>query len=69
MNPSHLPATPAVDFPEDDLLRLEMKVAQRADQLSERHGRVPGRDLEHWLQAEREIFEGADEHPAAIRSV
>lgn len=45
---------------EDDLLRLEMKVAQRADEL--RHG-IRGRDLECWLQAEREIF-GPDDSAA-----
>lgn len=42
---------------EDDLLRLEMWVAQRADELSQQSGGSRGRDLEHWLQAEREIFE------------
>jgi hypothetical protein len=30
-------------------------VARRAFELWEQHGRRPGRDLEHWLQAEAEL--------------
>jgi Protein of unknown function (DUF2934) len=41
---------------EDALLRLEMKIAQRADQLWKNGGKPRGNDLEHWLQAEREVF-------------
>ena len=41
---------------EDDLLRLEMQIAQRADQLWQDNGKARGNDLEHWLQAEREIL-------------
>jgi hypothetical protein len=41
---------------QDDLLRLEMKIAQRADQLWRNNGRTRGHDLQHWLQAEREIW-------------
>jgi len=69
MDSSHLHPSLAIDFPEDDLLRLEIKVAQRADELTERHGGQPGRDLEHWLQAEHEIFEADGEDSSAIRSV
>jgi Protein of unknown function (DUF2934) len=47
-----------VVFNEDDLLQLELKVAQRADQLSQEGGSVRGKDLEHWLRAEQEIFAG-----------
>jgi hypothetical protein len=41
---------------EDALLRLEMKIAQRADELWKNAGKARGNDLEHWLQAEREAF-------------
>jgi hypothetical protein len=45
-------------FNEDDrLMQLELRVAQRADKLSQESGNVRGRDLEHWLQAEQDIFE------------
>jgi hypothetical protein len=43
---------------DDDLLRLEMKIAQRADQLSQKKGKIQHSSLENWLQAEREIFAG-----------
>jgi hypothetical protein len=48
------------DLQKDDLLRLEMLVARRADKLSEEAGNAPGHDLENWLQAEREVFEQHD---------
>lgn len=41
--------------PADDLDRLELQIARRADELTLRAG-VRGRDLEHWLQAEREVI-------------
>ncbi|HEX3729679.1 MAG TPA: DUF2934 domain-containing protein [Opitutaceae bacterium] len=69
MNPSHLHPSIAADFPQDDLLRLEIKVAQRADELTERHGGLPGRDLEHWLQAEHEILEADGEDSSATRLI
>ena len=41
----------------DELLVWELRVAKRADELAKKteHGR--DRDLENWLQAEREIFD------------
>jgi len=42
--------------PDDDLLNLEMKIAQRADRLWQDAGRVSGNDLAHWLQAEQEVL-------------
>ncbi len=42
---------------DDRLLQFELKVAQRADELSQASGSVRGRDLEHWLRAEHEILE------------
>ena len=43
-------------FSEDDLLQLEIQVAQRADILARQTERVADKDMSHWLQAEREIF-------------
>lgn len=41
---------------EEDLLRLEIRIARRADELSRSGSGVRERDLEHWLQAEREVL-------------
>jgi hypothetical protein len=40
----------------DELDLLELLIARRADELFP-HGGIPGKDLERWLQAEREIME------------
>ncbi|HEX3730355.1 MAG TPA: DUF2934 domain-containing protein [Opitutaceae bacterium] len=42
--------------PDDELLRLEMKIAQRADRLWQDAGRIRGNDLAHWLRAEQEVL-------------
>jgi len=55
--PEQETSAPVVFIDEDDLLRLELKVAKRADELSEESGRIRGKDLEHWLRAEQEVFE------------
>jgi hypothetical protein len=41
---------------DDELVRLEMKIAQRADRLWQDAGRLSGNDLNHWLQAEQEVL-------------
>ena len=41
--------------PASDLERLELQIARRADELTLGAG-VGGKDLEHWLQAEREVI-------------
>lgn len=41
----------------DDLLQLEIRIAQRADALSQGSGNGGSTDLIHWIQAEREVFE------------
>lgn len=51
----------AQPLPTDELFRIERKIAQRADQLSRNLGVDPERALEHWRQAEREIFGLCDE--------
>lgn len=38
---------------------LRSKIAQRAYELARRRGFVPGRELEDWLEAERQIEAGA----------
>jgi hypothetical protein len=42
---------------EGDLLRLELRIARRADRLWRKAGYCRGRDLIHWLQAETEVLE------------
>jgi hypothetical protein len=49
---------------EIDLLELELQIAKRADTLWRRGGCRSGRDLVHWLQAEREVIQS---HPALGR--
>ncbi|MGQ3294634.1 MAG: DUF2934 domain-containing protein, partial [Shinella sp.] len=39
----------------------ERRIKQRAFELWQREGSLDGRSLGHWLQAEREIEEEADE--------
>ena len=54
--PAAAASSPDSSFaPADDLDRLELRIAQRADELNDRFGHH-GHDLEHWLQAEREII-------------
>ncbi len=43
-------------LPTDELFLIEWKIAQRADELSRRLGVDPAQSLEHWRQAEREVF-------------
>ena len=44
---------------EDPLVYLQTLVARRADELWNAYGRQPGHDLECWLQAENDIFDGS----------
>ena len=41
---------------EGELLRLELRIARRADRLWRKAGCCSGRDLIHWLQAEGEVL-------------
>lgn len=41
----------------DELLRLEMEIARRADQLSRLDPDSCERGLHYWIQAEREVLE------------
>jgi hypothetical protein len=36
-------------------VRLEDRIAERAYEIYVERGREPGRDLDHWLQAEKEL--------------
>jgi hypothetical protein len=50
MNPS------PPNLTDDELFSLEWKIARRADELSRDSRSNPAHDLEHWQQAEREIW-------------
>jgi hypothetical protein len=47
----------SADFPADALSLLELTIAQRADHLARFDGCERGKDLQHWLQAERDVLE------------
>jgi hypothetical protein len=55
-HPKETPPDSAAPFHDADLLRLELLVAKRADRLWRRSGCTGGKDLLHWLQAEREVL-------------
>jgi hypothetical protein len=40
---------------QDVVDELEEAIRRRAEQIYERNGKIPGRDIENWTQAEREI--------------
>lgn len=44
------------ELPTDPLFQLERRIAQRADELSRRLGLDRGHALDHWRQAEREVW-------------
>jgi len=50
-------ATPVVDFPVDELVRLQLRVARRADELARLREREVGYD--YWETAERELLPDA----------
>ncbi len=53
--------SPSVDapefFPTDELERLELRIARRADDLSRLDAADPRHALDHWCRAEREALE------------
>jgi len=57
MNTVHNDPDVPASAPEDDLLQLQLEVAQRADELWRTEGGHRGSDLEFWLRAEREVLE------------
>jgi hypothetical protein len=50
------PTEVASALADEELFQLELRIAQRADQLSRGGNSTPGRDLEVWFQAERDVF-------------
>jgi hypothetical protein len=56
----------AAPLPEEELVRLELRVARRADVLWRDSGGAKGSDLIHWLRAENEVLGCylSHEHPA-----
>jgi hypothetical protein len=60
-DPGH-DATPVMntpEFPTDELFEVERRIARRADELARQHGTDRSRALDHWRQAEREIWRDA----------
>ena len=52
--------------------RLHDAIRKRAEQIYIRSGRIPGRDLENWAQADSEILlelEKAERRPAVVIDV
>lgn len=52
-------------FPESEMDRLKdlhEAIRRRAEEIYERSGRVPGRDMENWTQAEQEVRREAAQH-------
>lgn len=47
----------------DDGAERTLRIAQRAYELAEARGFAPGRELDDWLQAEREIDENVKQAP------
>jgi hypothetical protein len=43
-------------LPTDELFRVELRIARRADQLVRMHGNDPVHALDPWRQAERELL-------------
>ena len=54
---------------EDVLFEVERRIARRADELDRQFGVDPGHALEHWRQAEQEIWEHADGDVAQVREL
>lgn len=64
MNPVPMEhSTDPSNFPHDELSRLELRVARRADELAFLHGHQQARDF--WLDAEREVLSRELENRAA----
>ena len=66
-----LPAPPATDKAVRTAARpTEQQIASRAHQIFLERGATPGRDLDDWLQAERELTAATKSHdsprPAAL---
>jgi hypothetical protein len=55
--------------PAPSLSDLHDAIAQRAREIYERNGRIPGRDVANWCQAEAEILREYSERPARKRAV
>jgi Protein of unknown function (DUF2934) len=53
---AHTPSPAPEVLGDDELLRIEMRIAQRADELWQNAGAHGGTDLIHWMRAEREVF-------------
>jgi hypothetical protein len=68
MNPTAIPADNPAPFPEDELSQFELHVARRADELARMNGPSLSRDLEFWLQAERELLQAPGDLPPSLQA-
>jgi hypothetical protein len=50
----HAPA----DLLSQELFKMELRIARRADELVRTLAPFPGRDVDCWLEAEREVLAG-----------
>ena len=67
-NPTDMKIRPSEAFTltEDELFGLELRVAKRADEIAQTGARGMSHDVEHWLQAERDVL--AVEQPSQRRA-
>jgi hypothetical protein len=54
------------EIPEDELFQLEWKIAQRADALMRQAGGDPKSAMDHWNEAEHEIWGAIASAPVRI---
>ena len=52
--------------PVDELFEVERRIAQRADELTRRYGFDPAHALEHWRQAEQEVWQSPSVRPGNV---
>jgi len=57
------------DFPSRNAGDLTDAIRRRAEEIYLRNGRIPGRDVENWAQAEKEIRQEMETAPTARRAV
>jgi hypothetical protein len=48
---------------------LQQAIRLRAEEIYERHGRLPGHDLQNWAEAEKEIMQELSERPTPRTAV
>lgn len=51
------PICPMEACREEELIRIELRIARRADELARAYGSNREKDVAHWLQAEHEMWD------------